>query len=266
MQLLDSHAHLNFEAYTNDWQQQAQDCIENQTWVVNIGAQFATSQKAIAIAEHFERGMYATVGLHPTHVEGSSSNPEVFDINAYRHLATSSPKVVGVGETGIDYYHDENLAQKQAEVFSQHVALAQECDLAVVIHGRNSRDGRLNAYTHLESLVRELQVRRAVVHCFGGTIEEARKFLDLGLYLGFTGIVTFKNAQALREVVSYVPLDRMVIETDAPYLTPEPYRSQRNVPQYVKFVAEHIAAVKKSDIVTIAEQTRRNALALFQIK
>jgi TatD DNase family protein len=209
--------------------------------------------------------VYAAVGLHPIHTPGGSSNPEEFDFDEYKALASSSKKVVAVGETGIDFFHDETNVASQAEVFKQHIRLAKELDLAVIIHGRNSRDGRKNAYAKIYEIVKAEGISRAVVHCYGGTWEEAQRFVDLGLKIGFTGIITFPKTQSLADIARRLSAEQILIETDCPYLAPEPHRGQQNMPQYVRFVAEKIAEIRGISYNEIAEQTRRNAEVLFNI-
>src|SRR3989344_3212493 len=136
--LFDSHCHLNFDAFTSRWQEVIADCQSHDVWLINVGAQLETSQKAVTIASAYQRGVYAAVGLHPIHVEGSSFHPEPFDVAQYKTLVTASPQVVAVGETGIDFFHDANILEKQRTVFIEHINLAKEFDKALIVHSRNS--------------------------------------------------------------------------------------------------------------------------------
>lgn len=263
--LFDSHCHLNFDAFTDRWPALIADCLKQDISLINIGAQLETSRQAVTIATQYPKGVYAAVGLHPIHVQGSAFHPEPFDVPTYRALLESSPNVVAVGETGIDFFHDpKNFSQQQA-VFIEQINLAKELDKALVVHGRNSRDGSQNAYGEILTIIKKERPGRGVIHCFGGTQAEAEAFLALGFYIGFTGIITFKNASALAAVVAALPLERLVIETDAPYLAPEPYRGQENQPAYVRFVAEKIAQIKNLAVDTVAAQTSQNAFNLYNL-
>ena len=263
--LFDSHCHLNFDAFADRWGAVIADCQAQDIWLMNVGAQFETSQRAAAIALAYPRGVYASVGLHPIHVPGSASHPEPFDPGPYRALIAATPNIRAVGETGIDFFHDTGNFAKQRAVFIEHINLAKELDRALIVHSRNSRDGSRNAYQEILTILKNEQPPRAVIHCFGGTRSEAEAFLALGLYVGFTGIVTFKNAGPLAEVVAALPLERIVIETDAPYLAPEPYRGQENQPLYVRFVAQKIADLRGLSFDAVADQTSRNAITLYKL-
>ncbi|MBN1779097.1 MAG: TatD family hydrolase [Candidatus Buchananbacteria bacterium] len=266
--LIDSHAHLNFEGFDQSWRQVAQDCLANDVWVINIGAQLATSKKAVEIAESFPQGIFAAVGLHPLHVLGGQFHPEEFNVDDYQRLIDSSKRVVALGETGIDFYHLDSNFEKQKEVFLQHIDLARKNDLALIVHARNSKDGSKNAYQEILQVIKQYRDKeiRGVIHCFGGSLEEAKKFLELGFYVGFTGVVTFKNAKELKEVAKQIPLDKLLIETDSPYLAPEPFRGKSNQPQYVRYVAEHIAEIRQISYNEVVEATSQNAIKLFGLK
>lgn len=264
--LFDSHTHLNFQAFDNSWREVIEDCLVHDIWLTNIGAQLATSQKAIEVAEEFPTGVYASVGLHPTHVPGSSSHPEEFDEVIYEQLIQSSTRVVALGETGIDFYHDEDNLENQEKVLRQHLELAQQHQLPVVLHGRNSKDGSKNAYEHIMRIVQEYSGVKGVAHCFGGSFEQAQQMVEFGFYVGITGIVTFKSATEMQRMATELPLERLLIETDAPYLAPEPYRGKENKPQYVHYVAEYIAQLRGINPSDIAEATFANTCQLYSVK
>lgn len=263
--LFDSHAHLNFKAFNDSWQQTITDCQKQDVEMVCVGGQLKTSQKAVEIADQYQQGVNAAIGLHPIHAPGSQSNPEEFDYQTYKDLAQSSTKVVAIGETGIDFFHDENTFDSQRGIFLQQIKLAQELDLALIVHGRSGKDGSKNAYDKIYDTLKDHAISRGVIHCYGGTWEEAQRFVDLGLSIGFTGIITFPKTDSLAETAKNLPLDRILIETDCPYLAPAPHRGEKNIPQYVKYVAEKIAEIRQISYNEIAEQTRQNALALFNL-
>lgn len=263
--LVDSHAHLNFQDFASDWQAVIADCQQNDIWIINVGSQFQTSKKAVEIANQYSKGVYVAVGLHPIHVSGSNFQPEEFVIKDYQGLINSSKKVVAIGETGIDFYHSAENFEKQKEIFIKHLALAREFGLPVILHARNSQDGKKNAYKEILKILTQEKITKGAIHCFGGTTEQALAFLKLGFYAGFTGIITFDKTGELERVVKSVPLDRILVETDSPYLAPAPYRGQRNQPQYVKAVAEKIAEIREVDYNKIEQQTTQNAINLFKL-
>lgn len=276
--LVDTHCHINFAAYKNDIDEVIKRTLAENIWLNAVGSQIDTSRRAVALAEKYD-GVFAIVGLHPTHLFAHEvdeeevhfqSRQEDFSYKTYKELA-SHPKVVGIGECGLDYYHlppELDLAEvkkKQAEVFLAQAELALELNKVLMVHCRD-------AHTDIQKIITPLLKRglKAVIHCFTGTKEEAELYLQLGCYISFTGIITFppkKNAKDARpdvaEVIKAVPLDRLLVETDAPYLSPVPYRGKRNEPAYVRFVAEKIAEVKGLTVQEVAEQTVKNTGVVF---
>ncbi len=267
--LFDSHTHLNFKAFSEDRDAVMTSCKEAGMQVVNVGAAFDTSQKAVEIADG--QNFYAALGLHPIHVFD-----EEFDVVAYQQLIDkNSDKIVAMGETGFDYFHldmafakgaksVEEIKAKQKKVFLQHIELAQKNNLAVIVHGRNGQD-EPGAYQDIVSLLKESGQKRGVVHCFGGNLEQAKQLVDLGFYIGMTGIVTFDKTGVLEEIIKSIPLTSILIETDAPYLCPVPHRGKRNEPLYVEYVAEKIAQILNKEKKEIIEITASNAKKLFNI-
>lgn len=267
--IIDSHAHLNFQDFENDWQEVIADCQKENVWLINVGSQLETSKKAIEIANRYDQGVYAAVGLHPIHVEGSSFHPEEFSNQNFSDLIKSSKKVVAIGETGLDFYHDNKNRDNQKKIFSKHLSLAKDFNLPLILHGRNSKDGKDSAYEEILEILARKQYGdkkiRGVIHCFGGEIKQAKAFLDLGFYIGFTGVITFPKTEALAGIIKVLPLEKILIETDSPYLAPAPFRSQRNIPPYVKFVAAEIAKIKKIGYNKVVRQTGENAINLFNL-
>ncbi len=263
--IIDSHAHLNFEDFKNDWQKVITDCQKENLWLINVGAQFQTSRQAVAIAQKYNQGVYAAVGLHPIHVEGSAFHPELFNIDEYRALIKSSDKVVAIGETGLDFFHSDKNIANQKKTFIKHLNLAKELDLPVILHSRSSQDGKKDAYKEILEIIKREKVNKGVIHCFGGTIKQALAFLKLGFYLGFTGVITFDKTGRLAEVVKSLPLEAILVETDSPYLAPLPHRGKRNLPQYVRLIAQKIAEIRQIDYNKIERQTVENTRKLFNI-
>ncbi|MFA6272845.1 MAG: TatD family hydrolase [Patescibacteria group bacterium] len=277
--LIDTHTHVNFNLFKDDGPDVIDRALTNNIWVINVGSQYKTSQRAVNIAKDYTEGVYAIVGLHPIHlfkmhVDESeidfSTREEEYDKSAYLEL-TKDPKVVGVGEVGLDYYHMpegetiETVKQKQEEVFRKQIALAIELDKAVTIHSRGTKDDPSGVYQDVMNIVKDYPEIRAVVHCYTGDLGTAKQIVGMGLKISITGIVTFKNAKELHTVVKEIPLENLMVETDAPYLAPDPYRGKRNEPSYVKFVAEKIAELKGVTFDEVAEVTTANAKQLFKI-
>ncbi|MBU0612849.1 TatD family hydrolase [Patescibacteria group bacterium] len=277
--LIDTHTHVNFNSFKEDGRDVIDRALTNDIWLINVGSQYKTSLRAVNIANNYNQGVYAIVGLHPIHlfnmhVDESemefNTREEEFDKQTYTDLA-SNPKVVGIGETGLDYFHvpegedQKSVKQKQEEVFRAQLSLAMELDKAVTIHSRGTKDDPLGVYQDIMRIMKEYPGVRAVVHCYTGDVETAKQFIDLGLNISITGIVTFKNAKEVQEVAKEIPLEHILVETDAPYLAPDPHRGKRNEPSYVKFVAEKIAELKGISFEEVAETTTQNAKKLFKI-
>ena len=264
--LFDSHAHLNFQDFAADWQEVIDDCQKNKIWLNNVGSQLETSKRAVEIAGQYETGVWAAAGLHPIHVLGGDFHPEEFVEQDYRDLIKSSKKIVALGETGLDFYHSDKTIIRQKEVFIKHLNLAKEFGLPAILHSRNSQDGSKNAYEEILKILKQENFGRGVIHCFGGTAKQALEFLRLGFFVGFTGVVTFDKTGQTAEAIKNLPLDAILIETDCPYLAPEPHRGERNRPQYVEFVARKIAEIKGVEYDKIVKQTGENAIELFKLK
>ena len=220
--------------------------------VVGGAGDLSTNDLAVRLADE-HAGLYATVGMHPHDAKDVAAE----DMDRLRSLATH-PKVVAIGETGLDFHYDHSPRRVQREMFDRFAAMAVETGLPLVVHNRES-DSEV-AETIRNSGGGRLE---GVIHCFTSDASAARTFLDLGFYLSFSGIVTFKNAAALRDIAGWVPLDRLLIETDAPFLAPVPKRGRRNEPAYVRFVAETLAEVRGMDVDEIANASSHNARTLF---
>lgn len=268
--LVDSHTHVQFAAFKDNYKEVIQRALDKGVWIVNVGSQKATSEKAVAIAEDYEKGVYATIGFHPIHAEGatkkdpeeSASENEEFDYDFFRRLA-ENPKVVAIGECGLDYFRLKNTTRdKQKEVFSAQIKLAEETSKPLMIHCRD-------AYPDLIKILRSersrlLPDRPGVSHFFTGSLNDAEALLEMGFSFSFGGAVTF--AGNYDEILRRIPLDRLLLETDAPYVAPVPFRGERNEPSFVIHVAEYIAKVKGLSLGEVAEETTKNALRIFAIQ
>jgi len=258
--LIDSHAHLDFPDFDNDLDGvilSAKNAgVEK---IINVGADLSRSKKAISVAEKYNN-VWATVGIHP---EDSENIDIPRAIDEMRALIAGSKRVVAVGECGLDYNYSENRKKEQKALFQAQVELAKELNLPLVLHVRNGSDesAARDAYDILQTSGH----KRGVVHCFTLGAEWAEKFINLGCHIGFTGIITYKNAENVRSSVKNVPMKKLLVETDAPYLAPQSVRGQRNEPAYVIEVAEKIAEIKHIDIKEVAETTTSNCQRLFNI-
>ncbi|MBI3801600.1 MAG: TatD family hydrolase [Deltaproteobacteria bacterium] len=252
---VDSHCHLTDEQFDGDREavlQRARAAGVSRFLVIGATGDFSHNEKAVALARE-NPDVFAVVGVHPHDAKHITAETYA----RLRELA-QAPEVVGLGETGLDFYYDNSPREEQRTHFRAFIRLARELGLPLSMHVRE-------AYGEAVETLRvegEGQVR-GVMHCFTGSVEEARALLELDLCLSFSGIVTFKSAQALREVAQVVPLDRLLIETDCPLLAPVPYRGKRNEPAYVIQVAKTLAEVKGLALTEIADATRRNTEALF---
>jgi TatD DNase family protein len=254
--LIDSHCHLTDVQFDEDLDAvlaRAQAAGVGRFIVIGANGEFIHNEKAVALAQKYAE-VFAVVGVHP-------HDAKTITADTYTQLRTLAqhPKVVGLGETGLDFYYDNSPREDQRTHFRNFIHLARELELPLSMHVRD-------AYAEAaDTLQREGEGQvRGVMHCFTGTAEEAQTLLDLGLFISFSGIVTFKSAKDLRAVAKMVPLERLLIETDCPLLAPTPYRGKRNEPAYVVQVAKTIAEVKGVALETVAAATRTNAEALFQ--
>jgi TatD DNase family protein len=255
--LIDSHAHIQGTEFAADLTQvieRAHTAGVEEIVVVGGAGELSSNEAAVAVAKSFP-GLFATVGMHPHDAKDVSED----DLMRLKSL-TADTKVVAVGETGLDFYYEHSPRDLQKKIFARFIRMARETGLPLIVHDRDAHD-------EIAELLRsEGEGRlRGVIHCFTGDYQAAKSFLDLGFYLSFSGIVTFKNAEPLRDVARKVPLDRILVETDSPYLAPMPHRGRRNEPAFVREVAETVAAVKNLSLSDVAEATSRNARELFGI-
>ena len=249
MRLIDSHAHLDDRAFAKDRAAVIARCFEASIGVITIGADLRSSREAVRLAAR-HRGIWATVGVHP-------HDAKTVDTHVLGELEDLAKHAVAIGEIGLDYYRDLSPRDVQRKVFAEQLALAERLDLPVAIHNRESTDDLL-------AILRERgHTHRGVVHSFLGDRGLAETFLGLGFHLGIGGPITFPHNKALRDAVRTIPLDRILLETDCPYLTPVPYRGRRNEPAYVRYVAETIAELKNLADEAIYQQTTENVVHLF---
>lgn len=254
--LIDSHAHIQGQEYAGEVDTviaRAREAGINKIIAVGGAGEMSSNNDAVALADSYAN-VYATVGMHPHDAKDVGAD----ELRKLRELTVHS-KVIAVGEAGLDYYYSHSPHDIQRRVFTEFIYLARETGLPLVVHERD-------AFKDAAELLRsEGDGVRGVIHCFTGSFDAARTYLDLGFHLSFTGIITFKNAGPLRDVLRQVPLERIFVETDSPYLTPVPHRGKRNEPAYVKLVAETVARVKDLPLEEIARSTTQNVSDLFGI-
>jgi len=265
MNLIDTHTHLDFPQFKSDRERVIERAATAGVGaIVNVGADLASSQAAVALAEAYPQ-VYAAVGVHP-HDAKTVTEEMLEELGA---LARHS-KVVAIGEIGLDFYRDLSPRDKQLQAFKQQLALASEVGKPVIIHDRDAHSEvtavlrRWVEGGHQLSAISHKPV--GVMHCFSGDLAMAQEAIKLGFYISIAGPVTFENARHLRELVRQLPLEKLLVETDCPYLTPHPHRGKRNEPAYVKFVAQEVARVKGLSLEEVARVTSDNAQALFALK
>ncbi|WML50344.1 TatD family hydrolase [Neobacillus sp. PS3-34] len=254
--LFDTHVHLNAEQYNEDLKEvisRAQS--EGVSEMVVVGFDRPTIKKAMELAEAYDF-LYACVGWHP--VDAIDMTEE--DLQWIEDLS-SHPKVVAIGEMGLDYHWDKSPKEIQKEVFRKQIRLAKKVKLPIVIHNRD-------ATSDIVEILKEERAEEVggIMHCFSGSVETAKECVEMNFLISLGGPVTFKNAKKPKEVAEEIPLEKLLIETDCPYLTPHPYRGKRNEPAYVKLVAEQIAEIKGLPLEEVARVTTSNARKLFGIK
>jgi len=248
----DSHAHYDDEAFDADRDQLLSSLLQNNVSnIINIGADMPSSRRSIEIAEKYPFA-YAAVGVHPHDAKNFTDS----DLDELK-VMSAHPKAVAIGEIGLDYHYDNSPREAQKEVFKKQLCLAKELDMPVIIHSREATEDTL-------SILKEF-TPKGVVHCFSGSVETAKTVLDMGMYISLGGPVTYKNAVKTVEVAAFVPIDKLLIETDCPYLAPVPYRGKRNSSLYIHATAEKIAEIKGMTVEELARITLDNTKRLFNI-
>lgn len=253
--IFDSHAHFDDEKFDGDREILLRELFGGRICnIVNVGASIETTKTTVALAEKHEK-IYAAAGVHPSDIDGL--NEESF---AWLQTQLKHPKVVAVGEIGLDYYWEKEQEVQKAQQywFARQLSLAKEAHLPVIIHSREAAEDTLRAMkqAHADNIP-------GVIHCYSYSPELAKEFVKMGYYIGVGGVVTFKNAKKLKETVMQIPLSKILVETDAPYLAPEPYRGRRNHSGYLEFVVKKIAELKGVSEEEVEEATEKNARELF---
>lgn len=254
--LFDTHAHFDDERFESDRYQAIENAYKSGvTRIINAAADVESARASIALAHRYSF-MYATVGVHPH----SADTMDEKSIEILTGLA-GDEKVVAIGEIGLDYYYDNSPRDCQRYWFARQIAMARELSLPIVVHNRDAHQDTMDIIKREKA-----SEVGGVLHCFTGSVEMARELLNLNFYISLGGPVTFKNSKKAVEVAQYVSIDRLLIETDSPYLTPEPFRGRRNDSSLVRCVAEKIAEIKGMPFEKVAEATAENAKKLFGIE
>jgi TatD DNase family protein len=261
--LVDAHTHLQFENFDKDRDETIKRALDEDIWIVNAGANKKLSKQAVEIAEKYPVGVWATVGLHPDDAK------EGFDYEFYKGLAQKE-KAVGIGECGLDYYRSQEIKntelriqnlESQKEIFIKQIELAKEINKPLVIHCRQAFADLIEI---LESNKKFLNNPPGIIHFFTGTEENAEKLLEMGFYFTFGGLITYNRD--FDGIIKKIPIERIMVETDAPFVSPAPFRGQRNEPLYVEKVAEKMAEIKNISLEEVCEKTTANAIDIFKLK
>ena len=252
--LFDTHAHLNDPAFDPDREElMASFASAGVGLVMNAGCSLESSRDIVQMAEKYP-WLYASVGSHPD----SADEVNEAVVEEYRKLCKLSNKVKAIGEIGLDYYYEDIPREVQQRAFRMQMELAKELDMPVIVHERDAHNDGL-------AIVKEFPTVKGVFHCYSGSAEMARQLVNLGWYIGFTGVLTFKNARKAVETAASIPLDRIVLETDCPFMAPEPFRGKRNHPGYLYRMAEKLAEIRGISVEDVHAATMENGKRLYRI-
>ncbi|HHX62772.1 MAG TPA: TatD family hydrolase [Epulopiscium sp.] len=255
----DSHAHYDDNRFNEDRDELLSSMKKNKVdYIVNAAADIVSSNEGIQLAEQYSF-IYAGVGVHPHSVAELDETDQGKTTLELLEQLTKHPKVVAIGEIGLDYYYEHSPKEVQRIWFRRQMELAKKVDLPIIVHSREASQETFD-------MIRESGMSKGVIHCFSGSAQMAQEYIQLGFYIGVGGTITFNNARKSVEVVEQIPLESIVIETDCPYLTPMPYRGKRNDSTYLAHIAQKIADIKNVSIEEVARMTSKNAKELFAIK
>lgn len=253
---IDSHAHLDDERFDEDRDEIIKSLKENDVeLVLNPGSDLNTSKNSVLLSEKYSC-IYAAVGCHPHDSKDMTEDT----IEIFRNMAKNE-KVLAIGEIGLDYYYDNSDRETQKKWFREQIKLARELDMPYIVHDRD-------AHEDIMRIMKEEKYdgSRGILHCFSGSVEMAREFIKMGFLISLGGPVTFKKSKTPKLVAAEIPLEHILIETDSPYLSPEPFRGKRNQSAYVKYVAEEIAKIRNITVHEVSKQTNKNFKMLFNLK
>lgn len=251
--MIDTHSHINFEDYKENFVSFIDDLKNNEIDNVIIpGVEPSSFDEIISLCEKYDI-LYGAIGIHPSEAKTYTEEVEKEILKKIKHN-----KIVAIGEIGLDYYWEQETKELQKEVFRKQLKIAEELRVPVLIHDREAHEDTFE-------ILQEFKLENVVFHCFSGNVEFAKRCINKGYYIAIGGVVTFKNAKDLKEVAKITPLDKLLLETDAPYLAPVPFRGKLNSPAYLKYIAQEIANLKEIDIDEVKKQTTKNAQKIFGI-
>lgn len=253
--LIDTHCHLDFPHFDNDREAVIKRAKDNKIdYLINVGSSLESSLNSRELANRFE-GIFYSIGLHPHFADDFNK-----DVISQFEEEAGNKKLVAIGEVGLDYFKSRSAKNKQKEVFGEFISLAKKLKLPLIVHCRDSQE---DIYSILKEEFNDFS--KIVFHCFSGPQDFLEKCLDQGAMFSFTANITYPKASSLRELVKLIPMDKIMLETDAPYLAPQKFRGQRNEPSYVHFVAQELAALKNIPLQEVLDITTRNALRFFKL-
>jgi len=253
--LIDSHCHLYYEPFISNMQATIEESKKNKIdLMLTISVDLSTTLINIDLANSYPE-IYCSIGIHPNNVLKN----KLENLETIKSLYKKSNKIIAVGEIGLDYYRNNNK-EEQIAFLKKQIQIASELSLPIIIHTRDAEDETLKV------IKENSEKNKFLIHCFSGSLEFAKSLLDCGCFISLSGIVTFHNAQNVQEVAKYIPLDRLLVETDSPYLSPDPYRGRTNYPKNVFFVAKKIAEIKNTSIENISNHTSSNFYKFFNLK
>lgn len=251
--IFDTHAHYDDKAFDEDRDELLTSLkAQRVSGIITCGVNLETSKKSVELSEKYDF-LYAAVGFHGLNTDDLIENY----IDEIKALARQNKKVVAIGECGLDYYYSKEKKDLQIKIFTEQVRLAKELDLPIIVHDREAHFDIMN--------ILKAYRPSGVIHCFTGAIEMMREVVKIGMYIGFGGAVTFKNSKKPKEVAKEVPIERLLLETDAPYMTPVPFRGKRNNSAYITYVADEISAIRSMKKEALLSETEKNARRLFNI-
>lgn len=249
--MIDTHSHINFEDYKENFDGFISDLKENDIQNVIIpGVEPSTFDEIISLCEKYEM-LYGAIGIHPSEFQTFNENSKEKIYELLKHK-----KIVAIGEIGLDYHYGADSKEEQKELLKQQLKIAEELQVPVIIHDRESHED-------VFEILQNYNLKDVIFHCFSGNAEFAKKCINSGYYIAIGGVVTFKNAKDLKEAAKIIPLNKLLLETDAPYLAPVPFRGKLNTPAYLKYIAQEIATLKEIDVEEVKKQTTENAKKVF---
>jgi len=253
--LIDSHAHLDMKQFDADRDRVVDRALSNDvSHIISVGIDIKSSRNALNLTTHYP-SIFATAGIHPHNADNANK-----DDLEHIALIAQQDKIIAIGEIGLDFFRNRSARQNQIEVFTQQLDIAMSLDLPVVIHDREAHTETVNILSSFKQ--NEL---RGVIHCFSGDYELAKTFIDMGYYISIPGTITYNNASQTQDVVRRIPLNRLLLETDAPFLAPTPCRGKRNEPSYIIYTAQKIAKLREISFEEVSYQTSKNVCKLFNL-